>query len=144
MTPWLVNKVREQLMDKGSLASEVALHDWLTYAICRSYGHKWIVDNASSVMYRQHQVNVVGANVGISAKWKRLQKLNDNWYRLEVLKIAKIARSISSHTDVNHLINLLESKNIFTQLKLLTYISESRRKFIDRLLLACAMLIGLF
>ena len=80
---WLVTKVREQLMDEHSPASNVVLHDWLTYAICRAYGHKWIIDSKPSIQYRQHQNNVIGANSGLKAKWARLIKLKQGWYRTE-------------------------------------------------------------
>ena len=70
MTPWLVSKVREQLLDAHSPAKNVALHDWLTYAVCRAHGKRWVIDDKSSVKYRQHGNNVVGANVGFPNKDK--------------------------------------------------------------------------
>ena len=70
MSPWLVSRVREQLLDANSPAKNVALHDWLTYAICRAHGRFWVIDDKPSVKYRQHGSNVVGANVGFKADRK--------------------------------------------------------------------------
>ncbi len=144
MTPWLINKLREQLLDENSPAKDAALHDWLTYAVCRAYGHKWIIDSVPSAKYRQHQTNVVGANVGITAKWARLKKLRQHWYRDEVIKIAKACYKISPSSDMGTLVKLLENKSLLSQPKLLAYIAKSRRKALDRFLLACAILTGLF
>jgi len=144
MTPWLFGKLREQLLDENSPAKETQLHDWLAYAVCRAYGRKWVIDNQPSVKYRQHQTNAFGANVGISAKWARLQKLKQHWYRNEIIKIAKVCHKISNLPGIETLISLLENKGLFSQIKLLFFAAKARRKFSDRLLLVCAMLTGLF
>jgi rhamnosyltransferase len=144
MSPWLIKKLQEQLLDENGPAKAVELHDWLTYAVCRAYGHKWVIDSEPSVKYRQHQSNVFGANIGLSAKWARLQQLRQHWYRNEVIKITKVCYKISANTELERLIVLLENKNIFSQLQLLCYISKTRRKILDRILLASAILTGLF
>ena len=144
MTPWLVNKVREQLIDKNSLAKDIVLHDWLTYAICRAHGHRWMIDPNPSVKYRQHDTNVLGANTGFKAKFSRLQKLRQGWYRNEVLKIAQICNRISHNIETEKLGNLLATKNLFSQLKLLVYVTKARRSLLDRCLLALAIAVGIF
>ncbi|ESS71618.1 dTDP-rhamnosyl transferase RfbG [Methyloglobulus morosus KoM1] len=144
MTPWLFDKLRAQLLEENSRAKETALHDWLAYAVCRAYGHKWIIDNQPTVKYRQHQTNVFGANVGLSAKWARLQKLKQHWYRNEVIKIAKVCHKISTHPGIETLIGLLENKDRSSRIKLFFYAAKARRKMLDRFLLAFALLTGLF
>lgn len=144
MTPWLVNKVREQLTNKNSLAKHVVLHDWLTYAICRAHGHRWLIDSNPSVKYRQHYTNVLGANSGFKAKFSRLQKLRKGWYRNEVLKIAQICNRISHNIETEKLGRLLATKNLFSQLKLLAYVTKARRSLLDRCLLALSIAVGIF
>lgn len=144
MTPWLVNKVREQLTDKNSLAKDIVLHDWLTYAICRAHGHRWVIDSNPSVKYRQHENNVIGANAGWKAKWVRLQKLRQGWYRNEVIKIAQICNGISHNIETEKLGRLLATKNLFSQLKLLAYVKKARRSLLDRCLLALSIIVGIF
>ena len=144
MTPWLVGKVREQLLDVNSPAKEVALHDWLTYAICRAHGKRWIIDEQPSVNYRQHKNNVLGANVGFKAGCARLLKMKQHWYRNEVLKIAEVSQRISASTNVGELVQLLKNNNFFTRFKLLKFVPQARRSGLDRAILACAILFGLF
>ena len=144
MSPWLIGKVREHLLDENSPAKEAVLHDWLTYSVCRAYGRKWIIDNMPSVKYRQHETNVFGANVGFSAKWARLQRLREHWYRNEIIKITTVCCRISGIPVLDNLAKLLEIKGWSSQLKLLAYIAKSRRKALDRFMLASAIILGLF
>jgi rhamnosyltransferase len=144
LTPWLVNKVREQVLDSNSTAREVTLHDWLTYAICRAHGRRWVIDRQPSLLYRQHKNNAIGANIGLRAKWERLRKIKQHWYRNEVLKVAEVSQRISSNANVTQLIQLLQINSFFGHLKLLKFISQVRRRVLDRAALACAILAGLF
>ena len=144
MTPWLLEKVRDQLLNEKSPAKEVALHDWLVYAVCRAHGHKWIIDSNPSVNYRQHKNNVIGANAGWKAKWTRLQKLRQGWYRNEVIKIVQICNGISPSIETEKLGYLLATKNIFSQLKLLAYVKKARRSLLERCLLALLIAVGIF
>lgn len=144
MTPWLIGKLRDQLLDDNSPAKDVVFHDWLTYAVCRAHGRHWYIDAQPSIHYRQHQSNMIGANVGLGAKWQRLNKLQQKWYRGEVLKIATVCRQITANSDVSHLLNLLASKNLSARMQLLARFSRFRRKALDRWLLAGAILLGFF
>lgn len=144
ITPWLVNKVREQLLDANSSAKDIALHDWLTYAVCRANGRSWVIDKQPSLRYRQHESNVVGANVGLRAKWSRLLKMKRHWYRHEVQKIAEVSQKVSRNENVSELIFLLKNNNCFTRFKLLKFVPQARRNAFDRAILACAILFGLF
>ena len=144
MAPWLVRKIKESLQDDYSPAKSVALHDWLAYAICRANGRCWVIDPEPSVMYRQHDTNVIGANVGFKAKIARLSKLKNNWYRNEVIKIAEVCQKNLFNPKVDELLYLLQHKSIATQLKLLKIVPEARRRLFDRFMLASAILLGLF
>ena len=140
ITPWLLNKVRDQLLNEKSPAKKVAFHDWLTYAVCRAYGHKWIIDSVPSVRYRQHGNNVFGANSGFKAKIARLLTLKQGWYKEEVIKICALSVSISKNTKIYNMLSLCKSKSICSQYKLLPYVLQARRKFFDRVLLGLIIL----
>ena len=144
MTPWLVNKVREQLTEKNNLAKDIVLHDWLTYAICRAHGHRWMIDSNPSVKYRQHENNVIGANAGWKAKWTRFGLLKHGWYRNEVAKIVHICNGITTNGEIEKLGSLLANKNLFSQLKLLAYVTKARRSLLDRYLLGLSIAVGIF
>lgn len=144
ISPWLAAQVKVLLKDKTSVASQVTLHDWLVYAVCRAYNKGWIIDSVPSVQYRQHELNVVGANVGLKAKWARIKKLRQGWYRKEVLKVVHICNHINPTDQMNKLITLLNSGTLFSTFRLLTFVPQARRRLVDRLLLAASIVTGLF
>lgn len=143
MTPWLINTVKRLLEDASSVAREVALHDWLCYAVCRASGRTWWIDAKPSVQYRQHSQNVLGANSGTKAKLARINKLADGWYRGEVLKVVKIC-TIFDKQRLNQLSECLIHKGLKSRFGLLSFVSEARRSLLDRAFLALSILIGLF
>ncbi len=144
MTPWLVGKVKEQLCSEGSMAKEVCLHDWLTYAVCRAHGRQWGIDSTPSVYYRQHDNNVLGANTGFKAKWARLLKLKYGWYRSEVQKICQVCTAITKDEEIKKIHKLIQAKTLKSQFQLMAYAVHARRKMSDRVVLMVLMLFFLF
>lgn len=144
ITPWLVGTLKRLLNSSSSIAYEVALHDWLTYAVCRASGRKWLIDSRPSLQYRQHSHNVLGANSGAKAKLARINKLADGWYRREILKVVNVCCKISDNQNLKQLGDCLIHKGFKSRFRLLSFISEARRSLLDRAFLALSILIGLF
>lgn len=144
ITPWLANTVKGVLADTSGIACQVALHDWLVYAVCRASGKDWVIDKVPSMMYRQHGGNEFGANLGMQAKYARFVLLYRGWYRNEVLKIVNIVCGLSQ-AEVLHKIKRLLSCTRFAQhLRLLKFVGQARRKFSERLFLAFMIVLGIF
>jgi rhamnosyltransferase len=144
MTPWLVSQLKSLLKMESGFAKDATLHDWLAYAVCRSSGHKWVIDAHPSVLYRQHESNVLGANSGLKAKLSRIVKLKQGWYRSEIKNMCKISLMISQNEEINQLLKLLESNTFISQIKLLCYVPQARRKFSDRVFLLLSILLFWF
>lgn len=143
MTPWLVNKVKDQLQ-KNEAAKQVTMHDWLAYAVCRAHGKRWVIESNPSMYYRQHQHNVIGANSGLSAILSRLKKINDGWYRQEVSLITQVVTSINSDQKLSKLRIIIQRNSIADQFRLLPYAFRGRRKLSDRLFLIICILFFIF
>lgn len=141
----LVEKVRALLAAPSSRAQEVVLHDWLIYAVCRSSGGSWHIDKKTSLSYRQHAHNELGANSGIRTGLKRLDKIFSGWYRNEILKILSVCMQVSTLRELEILNGLiLNSHRLSLRCRLLGFIPLTRRKFADRAVLATAICLGLF
>lgn len=69
----------------------IALHDWLFYAIIRAQGLPWHIDPRPSLDYRQHRANVVGTGHSLGRVRKRFGKLMGDWYMDQLGVIAEIA-----------------------------------------------------
>jgi len=53
----------------------VRYHDWLIYAFARSNHFPWVIDEWSSMQYRQHANNQIGVNAGWHSYWSRVRKV---------------------------------------------------------------------
>lgn len=144
MTPRLIYKIKGILNNPSTPALAVSLHDWLSYAVCRSMGWNWHIDYESSVFYRQHATNFLGANSGVKPKLARLKKLNSGWYRNEVLKVTEVCLYLNRRSEYLNIHHILSSPKYLKRLRILLYISQSRRRSLDRLILLGSALIGIF
>ncbi len=59
---------------------KISLHDWFIYCWARETGRQWVIDSFSSLNYRQHGSNVLGAARGLAAWKARWAMVNDGWY----------------------------------------------------------------
>lgn len=143
LSPWLVGRVREVLLNVNGVARRVELHDWLIYAVCRASGSKWYISPVPTIRYRQHAHNVVGANYGLKARLLRCKRIIQGWYRIEATKICEVSKSLSDDIDVQTVCDDVIRSRLFGKYKLLAFVSEARRSVADRLVLAVSILLFL-
>lgn len=144
LSPRLINQVRMVLSDANGPASQIELHDWLIYAICRALGRKWYISPVPTMKYRQHATNVIGVNYGLKARLNRFRRISNGWYRQEVVKICMVCRKLSRNAYVQAACDTIIDKRPFARFRLLTLIPETRRNAIDRLVLTISSLLFLF
>lgn len=75
----LVRRVKECMAMNRDEVAEVGLHDWFVYAFARANGFKWVIDDYSSLLYRQHTGNQIGVNFGWRAYLFRSKKVLNGW-----------------------------------------------------------------
>ena len=69
------------------LSFELPPHDWLIYAFCRIYGHSWFILPESTVLYRQHEGNFLGANLGFRGRLARIESIRSGEFRKDVSRL---------------------------------------------------------
>lgn len=106
-------------------------HDWFLYAYFRSKGHRWHIDDVSSMMYRQHYNNEVGINSGFKGYLLRLKMVRSHWYRLQVKNIVE---SLSPEFK----------PKLFNRFFLIIHFYKLRRRPRDKLALLIMLILGLF
>lgn len=79
MKTQLVSAIQDLLEKRWDDIQHVGLHDWFSYAFARARGYKWIIDDHASMLYRQHEQNQVGVNVGWKAAVHRARKVLSGW-----------------------------------------------------------------
>jgi rhamnosyltransferase len=88
LTAALYERVRQFLLSHRQLTRSLHYHDWMVYALTRSWKLKWHLDPQPSMRYRQHEGNDTGARGTVGGVTRRLAKVRDGWYRTQLVTIA--------------------------------------------------------
>jgi len=86
----LIDPLKQSVLSHWTALQQVDLHDWYCYAFARSHGFKWFIDPESSMQYRQHDRNQVGANTGLKTLLVRYKSIQDGWWFSQVRLIAEL------------------------------------------------------
>ncbi|CAI8951700.1 MULTISPECIES: glycosyltransferase [Pseudomonas] len=86
----LADALKASLLTNWSALQCVDLHDWYCYAFARSRGFKWVIDPVSTMQYRQHERNQVGANTGFKTLVARYKTVRDGWWFKQVRIIVEL------------------------------------------------------
>lgn len=143
MSPMLIRQARAMLIDPNANVNQVKAYDWLIYAICRSSGRKWCISSIPTVKYRQHDNNELGVNLGVNARWTRIQWLHSGRYKTEVIKISEICRQLTSDSFVQKACAVIINKNRFNRFTLLVFINHFKRSIEDRIILGVAIVLNI-
>ena len=147
LTQRLAALVQAQLRDEASPARRVVAHDWLIYALARSAGVTWVIDPTSTIDYRQHEHNVMGANAGVQQALKRVRLTAEGWHREQVRLIVDACLRVAAPEQVGRLAwlrEVLARKTPTESLRLARRAGEFRRRPRDRTILAALMASGLW
>lgn len=115
----------------------VDMHDWFIYAYARYNGYKWLISEQVHMRYRQHAHNVLGANIGLSAKFVRWRKLREGWLSKQALIIANIL----GYTELPP-IQKMRNVRIVNTLWLVFHVGKFRRRLRDCMALAIYFLVA--
>lgn len=125
---FMAKKFQEFIRSRPLSAYKKIPHDWLLYAYIRSQGYKWWIDPKPSMDYRQHERNVVGANVGTRAmilRWRQIF-FDADWVT-HVYGIAQLL-NLESHPVIKN----FQGNSIFSKLQLALQASSCRRRLRDQ------------
>jgi rhamnosyltransferase len=101
LTTDLYDRVRRFLVIGGELTRGIHYHDWLVYALARSWGLHWCFDAQPSLRYRQHAGNDTGARGTRQGVARRLARIRAGWYGAQLRAIATVCRAAApSNTRV--------------------------------------------
>jgi rhamnosyltransferase len=128
-----------------SLTRELHYHDWMVYALARSWGYSWTFDPSPSTTYRQHGGNDTGARSTAAGARKRLALLRSGWYckQLILISVACAAAAPGNGLFERWVALLGTRRNWRRRLRVaLLCIRGGRRKKLDNLVVILAALAG--
>lgn len=127
------------------LVSKFYYHDWLTYLYIRGTSGKWYFDHHASLLYRQHNNNDTGARDGFTSAIMRLSLIKCGWYRQQVAIALELSKLLCvNNSEIIKFAEFFSHPDSFIKRLYLFRIlfSRSRRRFMDRLVLAITALFG--
>ena len=147
LTNRLARMVVAQLLDDDSPAREAVAHDWLIYALARAAGCTWVIDPESTIDYRQHDAQVLGANSGLAQAVKRIRLTTARWHRDQVRITVDACIRVASASELPRLQwfhEVLEEPWPLGAARLARRAAQFRRRPRDRFAIAGLMLLGLW
>ena len=147
LTNRLARMVAAQLADEASPARRAFAHETLIYALARSAGCTWVIDSESSVDYRQHDAQAVGANAGIAPALKRIRLTAARWHREQARIAVDAGIRVASPEELPRLQwfhEVLEEPWPIGAARLARRASQFRRRPRDRFAIAALMMLGLW
>lgn len=89
----LATSLQELVRSADDSLLRVDYHDWLAYAFARCHNFPWVIDNWSSMQYRQHAHNQIGVNSGWRSFWLRAKKILNGYGFEQSLLIANLVQA---------------------------------------------------
>lgn len=136
LTCCLAKTIQAHLLSKCNQLENLWLHDWYCYSFARFNDFKWHIDSESTMAYRQHSSNEVGANSGWKGFISRLKVILQGDGFTKVLTQASFVGQNQSKP-----IQLIKSKKRISMLILFFISWRCRRQRLHKVMLSLACLI---
>jgi rhamnosyltransferase len=129
--------IQKHLSNKVNL-SIVFSHDWLIYAVTRSYGCRWFIDNKPPMLYRQHSGNAYG-DLGVFKNiYKKLRMIIAGWYKEQILHNLEFLNPDDPQCSY---VKAILKGSVTSKVKLLMDLTKLRRKTSDSIFCAVYVLL---
>jgi rhamnosyltransferase len=145
LTVGLYERVRRFVLTHGELTQGIHYHDWLVYALARSWGMRWSLDPVPSVHYRQHGANDTGARYTLTGVAKRLSLIRNGWYREQLRAIARLCLAVApANPQIKAWSSILQQSNSWRRrMRIAGFcLGGGRRKSLDSAVILFAALAG--
>lgn len=139
--------VQAEFRTHAEAAAAVDAHDWLIYALVRASGRRWFIDGASTVEYRQHDANVLGANEGFAQNFNRLRQIANGSHRRQVRAILHAVLPVADEIQrprIQWLLERTESLTPISRLRIARRAHHFRRRRRDQCALAATVTTGVW
>lgn len=145
----LFNQKTRSLLCQLRLSDDLVSHDWLTYIIVSGVGGRVFWDHKCTVNYRQHNGNLVGANMSIAAMLRRFCNLLRGqlgvWRRANLQALAPLETIfLPKNREIITLIQAIDSKPFLKRLKIMSRSKIYRQSHLETAALWIAVILNKF
>lgn len=131
ITQKLFNIIKKEIINKKEIIKNINHHDWYFYSLCRNKNLNWYIDKKCTMLYRQHNFNEIGENVGIKAFLKRFIKVLNGYYLEQIFYIVKYTLPLKKKNIISNPEKLYFKERVY----LIYKIFHLRRNFFDMIAL---------
>lgn len=140
------NHAAKKLLEKAGNV-DIVSHDWWTYIVITACGGTAYYDQYPTVKYRQHTNNLVGTNLGIKQKLKRLYQLFNgdfsNWTKKNIDSLQHLEHEINKENIESILaFKAIKHKGLMFRFTYLSKFPFYRQTFLSNLIIYAAAFIG--
>jgi glycosyltransferase involved in cell wall biosynthesis len=142
------NNAARNLLLACPLDIKVVSHDWFFYQLVTGAGGEVIYDPRPYVRYRQHNANLVGANIGWSARVRRIKLLLagrfKDWNEVNIEALSRVNHilTIENRKTLQLFMLIRTGNNFLTRLIRLKRSGLYRQTFLGNLGLIIGLLLG--
>ena len=125
----LAIRLQKNIQKNFNMIDNIWSHDWYIYYFARLHSYNWFIDKNSYILYRQHDNNQLGANLGFKNFFYRTKFVLSG----KALNCSKINLELCGHSD-NLKYKYLLTKTKKSYLNMIINFYSCRRKLIDKFL----------
>ena len=143
----LLELTRRAIRENPTVSARIDYHDSYMYVVARAHGWRWHIDSQSTVLYRQHDDNVIGANVGAGSALARLRLIRSRWHRQQAAAMTELAVAVAQpalRPRFEYILGLLHDTGVRSRLELVRLAPQFRRRRRDRLIIGALMALGIW
>ena len=143
----IFNRATKKIIIKTPTDKKIVSHDWWVYILVSGCGGRVIYDAHPTILYRQHQNNIIGANKSIVARLSRLHGVLDGRYKkwiqmnLEVLNIMDIELTRENKSILNSFVSARQS-GFIKRVWIFSKIKLYRQTVLGSLAFLCAVMLN--
>ncbi|SCB74175.1 Glycosyl transferase family 2 [Kosakonia oryzendophytica] len=143
----IFNRATRKIIIKTPVDKDIVSHDWWIYILVSGCGGRVIYDAEPTILYRQHQSNIIGANKSLVARLSRLLGVLDGRYRtwiqmnLEVLSIMDIELTDENKKILDRFVRARQS-GLIQRIWLFSKIRLFRQTLFGSLAFLCAIMLN--
>jgi rhamnosyltransferase len=143
LTRRAIRTVRTALLSCPEICRRLAYHDWLTYAVVRTNGLRWIISPKPSLRYRQHIQNHTGVRDTLYGVLRRHRQIASGWYASQIECLLQVLEAMcAGNADLRTAREVLANRVFLDRVRSIPTVMRFRRRWIDAIAFAAYYAMG--
>jgi len=98
------NRSAQALFQEAGAHLDIVSHDWWAYLLVTGAGGQVVYDHAPTILYRQHDTNLIGSDMGMRARLARLRMMFSGrfkgWNQRNIIALESVRTRLSEENQL--------------------------------------------